>query len=158
MALPDIFVTNCNYRESICDQTQRKMPSERADESVQVIDYKWKCFGGLTRNRTGVQGFAVLCVTTPPRGHPEGIAKSLGRPLGCSNIDPRLLRQAVSDARMKNLREIHTERPLPEKAASFPAGRALHAWPSTHPSGGNQSSGSRSDGVCGRVRLSRENV
>ncbi len=27
-------------------------------------------FGGLARNRTGVQGFAVLCVTTPPRGHP----------------------------------------------------------------------------------------
>lgn len=24
--------------------------------------------GGLARNRTGVQGFAVLCVTTPPRG------------------------------------------------------------------------------------------
>ena len=27
-------------------------------------------FGGLARNRTGVQGFAVLCVTTPPRGRP----------------------------------------------------------------------------------------
>ncbi len=27
--------------------------------------------GGLARNRTGVQGFAVLCVTTPPRGHPR---------------------------------------------------------------------------------------
>ena len=25
-------------------------------------------FGGLAQNRTGVQGFAVLCVTTPPRG------------------------------------------------------------------------------------------
>ncbi len=25
-------------------------------------------FGGLARNRTGVQGFAVLCVATPPRG------------------------------------------------------------------------------------------
>ena len=25
--------------------------------------------GGHARNRTGVQGFAVLCVTTPPRGH-----------------------------------------------------------------------------------------
>ena len=24
--------------------------------------------GGLAQNRTGVQGFAVLCVTTPPRG------------------------------------------------------------------------------------------
>ena len=27
-----------------------------------------RMFGGLARNRTGVQGFAVLCVTTPPRG------------------------------------------------------------------------------------------
>ena len=26
-----------------------------------------KC-GGPSRNRTGVQGFAVLCVTTPPSG------------------------------------------------------------------------------------------
>jgi hypothetical protein len=26
--------------------------------------------GGHARNRTGVQGFAVLCVTTPPRGRP----------------------------------------------------------------------------------------
>src|SRR3989344_2184533 len=25
--------------------------------------------GGPSRNRTGVQGFAVLCVTTPPSGH-----------------------------------------------------------------------------------------
>ena len=24
--------------------------------------------GGLARNRTGLQGFAVLCVTVPPRG------------------------------------------------------------------------------------------
>ena len=37
--------------------------------------------GGLARNRTGVQGFAVLCVTTPPRGLAragEG-ARSLGQ-------------------------------------------------------------------------------
>ncbi|MEY3233719.1 MAG: hypothetical protein RL230_990 [Pseudomonadota bacterium] len=25
-------------------------------------------FGGLARNRTGVHGFAIRCVTTPPRG------------------------------------------------------------------------------------------
>ena len=25
--------------------------------------------GGHDRNRTGIQGFAVLCVTIPPRGH-----------------------------------------------------------------------------------------
>ena len=24
--------------------------------------------GGLARNRTGIEGFAVLCVTIPPRG------------------------------------------------------------------------------------------
>ena len=27
--------------------------------------------GGHARNRTGVRGFAVRCVTTPPRGHLE---------------------------------------------------------------------------------------
>jgi hypothetical protein len=27
-----------------------------------------KVSGGPSRNRTGVQGFAVLCVTTPPSG------------------------------------------------------------------------------------------
>lgn len=34
-----------------------------------------KGIGGLARNRTGVQGFAVLCVTTPPRGHPGSVTK-----------------------------------------------------------------------------------
>ncbi len=34
--------------------------------------------GGLARNRTGVQGFAVLCVTTPPRGQsPAGASEAL---------------------------------------------------------------------------------
>src|SRR5438270_12273318 len=33
---------------------------------------KWS--GGPSRNRTGVQGFAVLCVTTPPSGRGEGRA------------------------------------------------------------------------------------
>src|SRR6185369_12427397 len=28
--------------------------------------------GGPSRNRTGVQGFAVLCVTTPPSGQGAG--------------------------------------------------------------------------------------
>lgn len=32
--------------------------------------------GGLARNRTGVQGFAVLCVTTPPRG-PTNVASPI---------------------------------------------------------------------------------
>jgi hypothetical protein len=29
---------------------------------------EWNGGGGPSRNRTGVQGFAVLCVTTPPSG------------------------------------------------------------------------------------------
>ena len=34
--------------------------------------------GGLARNRTGVQGFAVLCVTTPPRGlDPQALRSDL---------------------------------------------------------------------------------
>jgi len=36
-------------------------------------------FGGLARNRTGVQGFAVLCVTTPPRGLPQERAAARSR-------------------------------------------------------------------------------
>ena len=41
--------------------------------------------GGLARNRTGVQGFAVLCVTTPPRGLPPdpGPASLNKCPLPC---------------------------------------------------------------------------
>ena len=34
--------------------------------------------GGPSRNRTGVQGFAVLCVTTPPSG--RGAAEMVGPP------------------------------------------------------------------------------
>ncbi len=34
---------------------------------------KGKSAGGHARNRTGVHGFAVRCVTTPPRGQPNGI-------------------------------------------------------------------------------------
>jgi hypothetical protein len=33
-----------------------------------ILEQGWMRFGGLARNRTGVQGFAVLCVATPPRG------------------------------------------------------------------------------------------
>ena len=40
--------------------------------------------GGLARTRTGVQGFAVLCVTTPPRGPVE------------VTFDPRLLDRVVA--------------------------------------------------------------
>ena len=34
----------------------------------QVFAVARRKIGGLARNRTGMQGFAVLCVTTPPRG------------------------------------------------------------------------------------------
>ena len=30
--------------------------------------YNLLIYGGLARNRTGIEGFAVLCVTIPPRG------------------------------------------------------------------------------------------
>ena len=40
------------------------MPDELGPRAF--ISIKW--IGGLARNRTGVQGFAVLCVATPPRG------------------------------------------------------------------------------------------
>src|SRR5690606_5671076 len=50
--------------------------------------------GGPSRNRTGVQGFAVLCVTTPPsglvpspcragRGAPSEWVRSAQRPFAC---------------------------------------------------------------------------
>ena len=31
----------------------------------------YKKTGGPGRNRTGIQGFAVLCITTLPPGHPD---------------------------------------------------------------------------------------
>src|SRR5471032_1403185 len=37
--------------------------------------------GGHARNRTGVQGFAVLCVTTPPRGLNDSAVGKDGRTL-----------------------------------------------------------------------------
>ena len=42
----------------------------------------WNVGGGPSRNRTGVQGFAVLCVTTPPSG--RGLAMSSTSPFGSS--------------------------------------------------------------------------
>ncbi len=38
--------------------------------SVRCHFFVFPAFGGLGGNRTPVQGFAVLCVATPPRGHP----------------------------------------------------------------------------------------
>jgi hypothetical protein len=37
--------------------------------------------GGLGGNRTPVQGFAVLCVATPPRGRPAHAAVNIGHAL-----------------------------------------------------------------------------
>ena len=43
--------------------------------------------GGLGRNRTGVHGFAVRCVTTPPRGRREArylnVRSHLGKAVEC---------------------------------------------------------------------------
>jgi hypothetical protein len=36
--------------------------------------------GGLARNRTGIEGFAVLCVTTPPRGRSSNFAFAWSTP------------------------------------------------------------------------------
>ncbi len=37
-----------------------------------------RAVGGPSRNRTGVQGFAVLCVTTPPSGLEYGMLVRCG--------------------------------------------------------------------------------
>ena len=43
--------------------------------------------GGHGRNRTGVHGFAVRCVTTPPRGqYGEGVDPSLYRSASLATI------------------------------------------------------------------------
>ena len=46
--------------------------------------------GGPSRNRTGVQGFAVLCVTTPPSGRERCLSKAFRRwstpPVRCKRI------------------------------------------------------------------------
>jgi hypothetical protein len=46
------------------------MFGELADETVLANSFfhSTELIGGLVRNRTGMQGFAILCVTTPPRG------------------------------------------------------------------------------------------
>ncbi len=57
--------------------------------------YKWlksKPVGGLGGNRTPVQGFAVLCVTTPPRG-PAPVVRSYPRRAALSRAK-RLIRRA----------------------------------------------------------------
>jgi hypothetical protein len=57
--------------------------------------------GGLARNRTGVQGFAVLCVATPPRGlwAAESIQFS-GKP--AAHTKEQGLRQAIACVSVTN--------------------------------------------------------
>ncbi len=40
---------------------------------TQVIDF----IGGEYRNRTGVHGFAIRCVTTPPTRLPRGLRTAI---------------------------------------------------------------------------------
>ena len=44
-----------------------------------VLRINLQAVGGPARNRTGVHGFAVRCVTTPPPGHPGRRRKSRRR-------------------------------------------------------------------------------
>ena len=63
---------------AILHGTQRYEPNNTTRPTRNSAEY-----GGLARNRTGVQGFAVLCVTTPPRGPVSvnaGQIQTLGAP------------------------------------------------------------------------------
>ena len=51
-----------------------RIAAERELRLIRPEAQTWKVSGGPSRNRTGVQGFAVLCVTTPPSG--RGVAMS----------------------------------------------------------------------------------
>jgi hypothetical protein len=48
-----------------------------------------KLFGGLARSRTGLEGFAVLCVAVPPRG-PSGVSSQRG----CQQSEQKSLRSS----------------------------------------------------------------
>ena len=47
---------------------------------MQVIEI----IGGEYRNRTGVHGFAIRCVTTPPTRRQSGKGRLSDRPLECA--------------------------------------------------------------------------
>lgn len=53
--------------------------------------------GGPSRNRTGVHGFAVRYVTTPPSGHPCGEALPLDEVEALGNSDSCKFMIAVSE-------------------------------------------------------------
>ena len=57
--------------------------------------------GGPSRNRTGVQGFAVLCVTTPPSGRGETRALARWRASGQA---PQLVDWSFDEMRLAGLR------------------------------------------------------
>ena len=59
-----------NQGEWGATSVQHKMGFARAGRFLNIMKSLRDLSGGLARNRTGVQGFAVLCVTTPPRGRP----------------------------------------------------------------------------------------
>src|SRR5437763_791463 len=88
--------------------------------------------GGPSRNRTGVQGFAVLCVTTPPSGRGEGRAlaraSAAGQPPADANgrfDEWRLAWAAPPDKSHLDLQVYYwhrtvmtVQRPIPEFAAA----------------------------------------
>ena len=92
------------YRQGLRGRGARKAPAERVSMASRsgmsftskvrswlstivrracaksTMEVPQEVIGGLARNRTGVQGFAVLCVTTPPRGHPGRAANAAAAP------------------------------------------------------------------------------
>ena len=47
----------------VCEPDAGSIPGHKKNTPFGVF-----CFGGLGRNRTGIEGFAVLCITTLPPG------------------------------------------------------------------------------------------
>ena len=90
----------------------------------------WLEGGGPSRNRTGVQGFAVLCVTTPPSGLGGGAGLSrawLGRqvrPFALRARGPSCLdKRSFISSRMKSIGSAGgTDAPLPAGASPFERG------------------------------------
>ena len=70
-------------------KTQRARPLRLALSFFRAFNGQ---IGGDGRNRTGVRGFAVRCVTTPPRRRRSG-PTIRGRPMECARVNPRCLPQ-----------------------------------------------------------------
>lgn len=60
--------------------------NKRRNDMAQTIDF----IGGEYRNRTGVHGFAIRCVTTPPTRQSERLIRRLDDARqavnGCANV------------------------------------------------------------------------